>query len=159
LLEIRQNSSGRNGREGYIYAEMFAEFGNAIGFVLATTVREENIRNLPLMKKFQRPCTRRNGALAKHENTVNVKGKGIIEGVRIAFAEAVHRAQGAPESQLPVTNKEYLRADACDAALGRDLDHTPKALSINTKVATNLPGDGSARLPNTVINAQIGMIT
>lgn len=137
--------NARGTRVWYIYTEAIAEFGNSIGFVLPTTICKENIRNLLLVKELQGPCAGRNGIGAKHEDTVDVKGEGIIQGrmMSIAFAKVVDGAEPVPSRSEDVLSSSwtYLRADAWVTARGRDLDHTPKALSINANVVTNLPGD------------------
>ena len=82
----------------YIDTKTIAEFGNPIGLVFPTTIREENIRDFLLMKALQCPGARGNGIRAEHEHTVNIEGKGIIQArlMSIAFPKGVHGPDRVP---------------------------------------------------------------
>ena len=67
------------------------EFRHAIGLEFPATVGKKDIRNFPLMQHSQSAGTGGDRIRAKHQNSVDIEGEGIIElwidDVEVAFTK------------------------------------------------------------------------
>jgi len=73
----------------YRDAEFFGEFRHSIGFVFPAPIGEHDKRYFIVHKPFQRSCASRDSVGAKHKNTIDVKGEGVIEFRLENFATAI----------------------------------------------------------------------
>lgn len=61
-----------------IYTKAIAKFNNTIWFPFSTAVSKQDVRNFALFKDFKGPWSCRNSIRPKHQDTIDIKGKGVI---------------------------------------------------------------------------------
>ena len=63
----------------HIDAEPITQFSDTIGFPFPSTIREKDIRNLPLLKELQGFCAGGNSIGSKHQHSIDIKRESVIQ--------------------------------------------------------------------------------